>query len=117
MKYIHWIAYPSLIAVILFLGYNVVDQAVWLDDMKEGSRTYQAINEDLLRFVSVRSPCDKSPKQLAAAMESKGNVYLVTDGGVGHDGFRAIYENGQLVSIAGAMGGSATVCDNVRATQ
>ena len=113
MKYIHWIAYPALIAVIIWLGYGVLDQAVWLDDMKSGSKFSQEINEDLLRFVSIRSPCDKSPKQLMAAMGVKENDYVATDTEVAHGGFRASYKNGRLVSIAADdMGRSAAVCDN-----
>ena len=112
MKYVHWIAYPVLIAVILFLAYTTVDQAVWLDDMQEGSRSNLETNDALLRFISVESPCDKTPQQLAAAMGK--HDYLVNDRGVAYDSFLAKYEGNQLVSVEDINRSSVSVCTDRR---
>jgi hypothetical protein len=111
MKYVHWIAYPILAAVILFLTYAVVDQAVWLDDMKQGSKTNRETIDALLRFISVDSPCDKSPQQLAAAM---GKVDLVDDRGVSHGAFFAKYQGSQLVRVEDINHGGVAVCTDRR---
>ena len=114
MKYVHWIAYPVLIAVILFLAYATVDQAAWLDDMKEGSRSNLETIDALLRFISVDSPCDKTPQQLASAM---GNEYLQKEDGVARGAFLAKYEGNQLVGVEDINHGSVAVCTEKRASQ
>ena len=122
MKYVHWIAYPALIAVILFLAYTTLDQAVWLDHLKEGSKSDDEAMSDLLRYIEVNSDCDKSPQQLAAAM---GKEYEVVESSilspkgpaVAHSSFFAKYDGDQLVGVEDTNHGSVSVCTEKRATQ
>jgi len=109
-RYVHWVAYPVLIAIILYLTYAVVDQAVWLDDMQEGSRSDSETIDALLRFVSVDSPCDKTPKQLASAMGKLD--YVVGNDVVAYGAFQATYEGSHLVSVEDVNNGKVAVCKN-----
>ena len=122
MKYVHWIAYPALIAVILFLTYTTLEQAVWLDHLKQGSKSDDEAMADLLRYIEVNSDCDKSPQQLATAMGKEYEVIESSDLGpkgsaVAHLSFLAKYDDDQLVGVEDTNHGKVVVCSDKRAAQ
>jgi hypothetical protein len=116
MKYVHWVAYPALILIILFFGYWSLDQAIHLDHMGQVQLNDRRSIQDLLRYIAVNSACDKTPDQLASAM---GKDFEVIEGSPEHNGpavahlaFLAKYEGKQLTGVEVVNQSSVAVCSN-----
>jgi hypothetical protein len=120
-KYVHWVAYPVLILIILWLFASSIEPAIHLDDMQQAQKLDEDSFADLLRYIAVNSACDKSPQQLAAAM---GPGFAISSSHPNHKGtvvehlaFVAKYEGGRLVGVEDVDHGSVAVCTDKRPTQ
>ena len=114
-KYVHWVAYPALILVIVWLFAASLEPAIHLDHMQQAAELNRRTTDSLLRYISVNSACDKTPEQLARAM---GKDYQVIDGSPEHKGpavaqeaFLAKYDGKQLVGVEIVNEGSVAVCN------
>jgi hypothetical protein len=112
MKYVHWVAYPTLILIIVGLFASSIEPAIRLDHMQQAQLDDQRAIGDLLRYISVNSNCDTTPQQLSRSM-GKGYDLIHSDKGnpeVAHLAFRAKYEGNSLWRSR-----SSTVAGSLRA--
>jgi hypothetical protein len=119
MKYVHWVAYPTLILIIVWLFAGSLEPAIRLDHMQQAQLDDQRAISDLLRYISVNSNCDTTPQQLSSSM-GKGYDLTHSDKGnpeVAHLAFRAKYEGKRLMAIEVVDSGRVAVCSDKRSVQ
>ena len=106
-------------ALSLYLGYASMDLALWNDDLREGSRMNVETIDDLVAYVSIDTPCNLTPQQLAEALNAgrtdQLDRFAVLENGedpveVVHAGFRAKFSGGQLQTVGDINHGEVSVC-------